>query len=130
VSARVRHRSLEEAGVWELLTDQPLPPRANRFLEHTSPSKLRELWRRHGTEILTWWLAHRSPGTRPSRWWRAMAPGRLLRVEGGLESQAAFLVRNGLLQPGEAERIPSSAFEPILADEYGIPSAADDPYQA
>jgi hypothetical protein len=95
-------------------------------------------WAALEREVLAHFVQH-APGTRPDPWWwivgrryglRRMLSGRgtalvwsckrgvpenyLDRVEPIThESEAAYLQRHGLLQPGEAERIKPGAFDPV-----------------
>jgi hypothetical protein len=101
-------------------------------------SKAALAWRSGSPGALRDWI-RRHPGTRPSCWWAFEAPEPFRRVVRGrgeptcgmldvaigrathwrhstsdlaIESQAAFLKRHGLMTAGEAQRLPSSAFEP------------------
>lgn len=101
------------------------------------------LWMEHGPDLTTEW-AERWPGRRPAAWWRFVAPGSRLVVEGAgragfaesfwqgalgvpplapgrhwIESQAAALRRFGLLMRGELRALDAEAFEPVELATWG-----------
>lgn len=100
-------------------------------------------WSEHRDAILEQWIAER-PGTRPYGWWGdGLVPRAEERrkVAGSgkktcsidwdrtttyfdcdpsdppaIESEASFLKRLGLLEPGEEKRVPRSAWRPVRLD--------------
>lgn len=101
------------------------------------------LWVEHGPDVTAEWAA-RWPGRRPAAWWRFVAPGPRLVMEGEacsgfadsfwqgalgvpplmpgchrIESQAAALRRFGLLMRGEARALTRSDFEPVELETWG-----------
>jgi hypothetical protein len=112
--AKLRRRDFA-AGVWEILLDLPLPPEANRFLKHAGSDTWRAWWRTAGPEVLAEWTRRR-PGTRPSTWWRFIAPEPRRTIANGrdlIESEASYLRRLDLLLPGEERRLRPDAFAPV-----------------
>ena len=73
-----------------------------------TPDTAREVWGRLGVQATESWIAVR-PGTRPSLWWCFEAP--VPRAPG--QSEAAYLKQHDLFAPGEEERVPASAVEPV-----------------
>ena len=126
---------------WKILVDnQRRPGDIDLYWEFVGLGRLNRLWDEHRDYILAKWIA-RYPGTRPNNWWlKEMHGARRQRLSGegwaGLwsywcgaprgmetpsdwtetevfESQAAYLLRNNLLLPGEAERLTQSDYAPV-----------------
>jgi hypothetical protein len=96
------------------------------------------VWQALEREVLARFLEH-APGTRPNPWWwivarrhglRRMLTGRGTPIAWSCrrgvpenyldrdepiahESEAAYLQRHALLLPGEADRLPAGAFDPV-----------------
>jgi hypothetical protein len=108
-------------------------------------ARVRAVWERVGPRLLEAFIAGH-PGSRPHGWWTFDAPGPRFKLGGSgrtecgyapvafgikdlergtvdphdppvLESEAAYLKRHGLFLPGEAKRVPRSAFRPVV----GVP---------
>ena len=70
------------------------------------------LWAEHREDLPAEWI-RRQPGTRPWLWWRFDAPEPRRQADsGGLEAEASYLSRLGLLWPGELRRLGPDDMKP------------------
>jgi hypothetical protein len=117
------------------MTDQPLPDGTTPWLRwylgkallgmdaggrpSEVPMPLRDYWREHSAGILADW-AEDHAGTRPRCWWTFTAPRDPAGCPAGSsvlpaaplhrgETEGAYLIRHGLLLPGEMARLEAGA---------------------
>lgn len=121
--------------LWALLTDGDLDGDLAAALFFLDGEEVEAAWSGWRDEILREWVRQR-PGTRPAAWWVIDAPRStvrspvvsvLTRVDiRATESEASYLLRHGLLLPGERRRLGDDAFAPIKGSRPGgLKVAAD-----
>jgi len=83
--------------------------RAGKFAKVQTPEAVKAAYEANGPRVLEWWLSrdHRC-GTRPASWWTFSAPEALRPGE----TEAEYLSRLELWQPGERKRFLSQQNQP------------------